>query len=71
MSDTDKLLSILRDSAPHWLAQDVILGSCRFRYGHGMTVHSRAADLRKRGYDVQNRVDRVDGRARSYYRLVA
>lgn len=70
LNDNDKLLAILRDSAPHWVQHDTILGAMRFRYGHGCTVNSRAADLRKQGYDVQCHVETVNGRKRSSYRLV-
>lgn len=33
-------------------------------------IHSRAADARKLGYDIENRRERVDGKVHSYYRLV-
>lgn len=70
LTDTDKLYEILNMDGFGWIEHGAILELCRRRYGHGMTVHSRAASLRKKGYDVQNRVERRNGRVVSYYRLV-
>jgi hypothetical protein len=73
MNDTDKLREILRSFEwinDGWISQAEILSQCRYRFKHGMTVHSRVSDLRKRGYDVQNRLERRNGRVISYYRLV-
>ena len=67
MNDTDYLYSILRDGKEHELSE-IIAQSQRER-GFGMTVHSRAADLRKRGYWVAQRSERRHGRVRSYYHL--
>lgn len=33
-------------------------------------VHSRCADLRKLGYRIENRRERVGGKVHSFYRLV-
>ena len=66
MNDTDYLFSILRDGKEHELSE-IIAQSQRER-GFGMTVHSRAADLRKR-YRVEQRSERRGGRVRSFYRL--
>lgn len=32
-------------------------------------VHSRAADLRRLGYEIENRRERVAGKVHSFYRL--
>ena len=32
-------------------------------------IHSRVADLRRRGHTVENRLTKHDGRTRSYYRI--
>lgn len=76
-TDTDKLYEILQQHAAAgtlngsgWLSHSAILERCRQRYGHGMTVHSRASTLRKRGYNVENRTEHKNGRVISYYRLV-
>lgn len=71
MTDTDLLLRILRENAGDWASHDYILERARHLTGHGMTVHSRAADLRKQGHTVECDVQRVNGRRRSYYRIPA
>ena len=68
-TDTDLLLAILTD-AGNWASHDFILSKARYLTGHGLTVHSRASDLRKQGHNVECDVRRVNGRALSYYRLV-
>ena len=56
MTDTQFLLSVLNDGKPHSL-NEILLRSLKER-GCGLTVHSRAADLRKslreEGYTVVN-----------------
>jgi hypothetical protein len=68
LSDTDKLYAVLY-SAGTWVSHDTILERVRSHYGHGITVHSRASELRKR-VPVECKVETVNGRKRSYYRLV-
>lgn len=75
MTDTDKLLEILRSPSvlktrEGWISQREIMHRCQMRHGHSMTVHSRAASLRKKGYNVECKVERKNGRAMSFYRLV-
>jgi len=68
-TDCEYLLELLDDEKPHSLNE--ILRRSFFDRGCGMTVHSRAADLRKQGYDVVN--EQVHGAKRgdaSVYRLV-
>lgn len=70
VSDKDFLLRVLADGEWHSLSE--IVSRSISRRGYGLTVHSRAADLRRDGYAVENRVVRPagGGRAVSYYRLV-
>ena len=70
MTDNDFLLKVLRGG--DWISQDEILRRSQSERGYGMTVHSRAADLRKKGHMIVNVVRRgPSGRAQSFYRLVA
>lgn len=72
MTDSDFLLEVLRDGRWHGLGE--ILGRSQADRGCGLTVHSRAADLRKRGLVVEqeNRPDtRRPGRVASFYRLLS
>ena len=69
-SDTDFLARVLSDGAWHSL-NEIVARSIRER-GCGLTVHSRASDLRKRGVAVAQRSRRrQDGRVDSFYRLTA
>ena len=71
MSETDAafLLRVLSDGKPHILEE--ILQASFAERGCGLTVHSRAAELRKQGYEVVNRVSGgARGRRVSVYRLV-
>jgi hypothetical protein len=66
LSDREFLLSVLADGDEHTL-NEIIIRSFKER-GCGLTVHSRAADLRRSGYLIENRPmpDRSRG---SVYRL--
>lgn len=69
MKDNEFLLHVLADGRDHALTE--ILQRSIATRGHGLTVHSRAAELRKRGYTIK--VARVPGaeRGRAYtYRWV-
>lgn len=67
-TDADYLHAILSDGREHSL--DEILERSRRERGHGFTVHSRAAQLRKeRGVTIDVRCERPDGRTVSYYRM--
>lgn len=78
MTDSEFLLAVLRERPDQWVAQADIIERSQQERGYGITVHSRASDLRKLGYDVENQVVRgwdgyhrkPVGRAVSYYRLV-
>jgi hypothetical protein len=70
MTDADFLLSVLADGRAHTL-NEILQRSFKER-GCGLTVHSRAADLRKRGHEVMN--ETVPGARRGYgsaYRLIS
>lgn len=61
-TDADRLLAVLADGRPHNHLE---------LYGLNMIVHSRVADLRKRGHDVRSwRENHPNGR-RYWYQLVA
>lgn len=68
MDDTDFLHHVLSDGQWH-RQMDVLAESGRVR-GCGMTVHSRAATLRERGFVVVNRQHVENGRRVSEYRLL-
>lgn len=68
MSDNAFLYHVLEDGK--WHSQSEILRRSEQERGCGMTVHSRAADLRKKGCIVDNELRRTgNGRAVSYYRM--
>lgn len=52
MTDCDFLLEVLADGREHTLAE--ILARSLNERGHGITVHSRAAELRRRGHQVEH-----------------
>ena len=69
MTDSTFLLSVLNDGEPHSLTE--ILRASINERGCGMTVHSRAAELRKQGHIII--CDRVPGAERGdawTYRLL-
>lgn len=71
MTDADFMLAVLSETPDEWVTQAEILRRSQGARGCGMTVHSRASDLRNRGLVIENRVDRREGtRALSSYRLV-
>lgn len=68
-SDCDWLFQVLRDGEEHTLTE--ILMKSYDERGHGLTVHSRVAELRDRGHEIL--WHRESGKARgssSVYRLV-
>ena len=68
MTDTDFLAAALEDGL--WHSHSEILNRSLSLRGCGLTVHSRAADLRKRGHVVEVDLRRDDrGRTLSFYRL--
>lgn len=70
MTDAAFLYHVLEDGK--WHGQAEIIARSITERGCGLTVHSRAADLRKKGCIVECELRRNGhGRALSYYRLVA
>lgn len=78
MSDSAFMLAVLEECPGEWVAQADLLQRSLDERGHGFTPHSRAADLRRQGYNIECQVVRdynrfrglQTGRARSFYRLV-
>lgn len=68
MTDTDFLERTLSDGM--WHSHSEILSRSMLERGVGLTIHSRASDLRKRGHRVEVELRRVSGRAVSFYRCV-
>jgi hypothetical protein len=68
VSDSDFLLRVLQDGG--WHSRDSILARSFAERGCGLTIHSRAADLRRKGYSVEVDV-RGGTRRASFYRLGA
>lgn len=70
LSDTDFLLSVLRDG--EWHELNSIIATSQAARGHGLTVHSRASDLRAKGHTIETRQQRTGmGRVLSFYRMGA
>ena len=67
--DSAFLLALLTDGDWHGLTE--IIRRSQAQRGHGLTVHSRVADLRKRGFTVEQRDEWANGRRLSFYRLVS
>jgi len=61
-TDADRLLAVLADGRPHNHLE---------LYGLNMIVHSRVADLRKRGHDVQTWRENHPNGTRYWYQLAA
>lgn len=69
MTDTDFLASVLSDG--DWHSHPEILNRSITERGCGLTVHSRASDLRKRGHTVEVQLrSNANGRTISFYRCV-
>lgn len=70
MNDADFLVAVLSDGKPH-TTNEILQASFKER-GCGLTVHSRASDLRiKRGMNIEcKQVGRVNGRNLYEYQFV-
>jgi hypothetical protein len=67
----DRILARLQASEGEWVPMPE-LALVATPTGIGTAVHSRIADLRKRGCAIDRRCERnEDGRCCSYYRLIA
>jgi hypothetical protein len=71
-SDADFLLAMLRETPNEFVSQAEILRRSQAERGCGLTVHSRIADLRRRGYNIPPALclRAEDGRVVSYYRIL-
>ena len=56
VTDNDFLYSMLATGG--WISRDTIVEWSQAIRGYGLTVHSRAADLRKRGHIIETRTQR-------------
>ncbi len=63
-SQCDLILAELERNAGNWVAMPVLV-----ELSGSYVVHSRISDLRKRGYSIEQRSERVGGACRSEYRL--
>jgi hypothetical protein len=69
-NDSDFMLEVLSDGKS-WSTMDIIYASVRQR-GCGITPHSRASDLRRRGHNIECSFGgKVAGRSVWTYKLVA
>jgi hypothetical protein len=67
-SQTDRILMVLQRNLGAWVPMPE-LALAASRTGIGVAVHSRANDLRRAGYAVENKTEKVDGIVHSFYRL--
>ncbi len=78
MTDNAFVLALLQERPNQWVAQADIIARSQAERGHGLTPHSRVADLRKDGHIIENRLVRdynryqrkYVGRVRSFYMLL-
>lgn len=69
MTDAAFMLGMLRERPGEWVPQMAIINRSLDKRGCGITPHSRAAELRAQGWTVENKVEHVNGRRKSFYRL--
>ena len=63
-SQCDLILDELLRYGGNWVSMPRL-----YKVSGAFAVHSRIADLRKRGYSIEQRSERVGGTCRSEYRL--
>ncbi len=63
-SQCDKILAVLQDNAGQWVPIPVL-----HQASGSYVIHSRIADLRKRGHSIDQRSEHHDGQNHSFYRL--
>jgi len=66
-SQCDLILAVLKAKAGLWVPMPEL--SAAGSPGGFCMVHSRVADLRKRGYVIEHRNERADGTIKSFYKL--
>lgn len=66
-SQTDKLISALMQANGGWLDLPTLVA-----FTGSYVIHSRAADARKKGYNIENTTERdpLTGQRHSYYRIL-
>ena len=63
-SQCDRILSLLEEADGEWVAMPFLaLKSGSFN------IHSRIADLRKRGHVIEQKSERTEGSTKSFYKL--
>jgi len=60
-----RILKLLEENKPSPVAMTLL-----HRESGSLNIHSRIADLRKRGHAIENIVERVNGKTHSYYKLL-
>jgi len=68
LSQTDRLINCLHAADSRWVDLPTLVS-----YVGGCAIHSRAADARKKGINIENSVtyDASTGKRNSFYRLLA
>ena len=68
LSQTDKLINALHAANNRWVDLPTLVA-----FVGGYAIHSRAADARKRGVNIENSVivDKTTNKRHSFYRLLA
>ena len=68
LSQTDRLINCLHAAENRWVDLPTLVA-----FVGGYAIHSRAADARKRGVNIENSVtyDAGTGKRHSFYRLLA
>lgn len=66
-TQTDRFITCLMNANGHWVDLPTLVA-----FVGGYACHSRAADARKKGYNVENDVqfDPLTGKRHSFYRIV-
>lgn len=65
LTQTEKVFATLAANAGNWVGMPHLV-----EVSGAYAVHSRVADLRRRGYNVENQVDRSTKPFKSFYRLL-
>ena len=71
LSQCDKILMVLSDAARDPMAIDWVSLPNLVKACGGYAVHSRVADLRKKGYGIEQTSIRRSGKVHSFYRLIS
>ena len=66
LSQTDKLINYLHMAEGQWVGLPTLVSVCG-----GFAIHSRASDAKRRGVNIENRVENINGKKHSFYRILA